>query len=127
MTEQTAQQSAQRTQYMLTMYQPDGEPPPSIDMAAVMREIGAWRDDLAAVGSWVFTGVLHPASTSTVVRMGDADVLTTDGPYVEGKEHVGGFTIIAVSDLDEALAWAARLTRITGLPTEVRPLRHAGR
>jgi hypothetical protein len=48
-------------------------------------------------------------------------VLTTDGPYAEGKEHIGGFTIVRAPDLDAALAWAAKLTQATTLPIEVRP------
>jgi hypothetical protein len=57
-----------------------------------------------------------------VVRLRDGDVLTTDGPFVEGKEHVGGFTIIKAPDLDSALEWGRKLTRVTTLPIEVRPL-----
>jgi hypothetical protein len=110
-------------QYLLSMYQPDGEPPPPEVLEPIMREVAAWREELKAAGSWVFTAGLHPASTATVLRYADGDVLTTDGPFTEGKEHVGGFTIVRAPDLDAALAWAAKITRITSLPVEVRPLR----
>jgi hypothetical protein len=69
----------------------------------------------------VFAGGLHPPTTATVVRVRDGDVLMTDGPFVEGKEHIGGFTIIKAPDLDAALEWGRRLATATTLPIEVRP------
>ena len=110
-------------QYLLTMYQPEGPIPPPEVLEPVMREVAAIRKELEAAGAWVFAGGLHPPSTSTVVRLKDGEVLTTDGPYVEGKEYIGGFTIIQVPDLDAALAWASRYARVTTLPIEVRPFR----
>lgn len=115
--------------YLLSMYQPDGDPPPEIDLDKVMREVNAWTAEAKAAGVWVFDGALHPASTATVVRIRDGEMLTTDGPYLEGKEHIGGFDIIEVPDLDAALGWARKLGEAlvaggaggTGLPIEVRP------
>jgi hypothetical protein len=73
-------------------------------------------------GSWVFAGGLHPANIATVVRVREGgEVLMTDGPFAEGKEHVGGFWVIAAPDLDAALAWAAKATRACDAPVEVRP------
>jgi hypothetical protein len=111
-------------QYLITMYQPDGDavPPPAV-LEPIMRKIAAIRDELQAAGAWVFAGGLHPASTATVVRVKDGDLMTTDGPYVEGKEHIGGFTIITAPDLDSALEWAEKYARATTLPIEVRPFR----
>jgi hypothetical protein len=111
-------------QYLISMYQPDGDaaPPPEV-LGPIMQKIAGVREELKAAGAWVFAGGLHPASTATVVRMKDGDVLTTDGPYVEAKEHIGGFTIIQAADLDAALDWAAKYARITHLPVEVRPFR----
>jgi hypothetical protein len=108
-------------QYLLSVYQPDGPPPDDIDFDAMGRELDALNDDIRAAGGWVFTGALHPASTATVVRNRDGDAVMTDGPYVEGKEHVGGLTILQAPDLDGALEWAGRLAGITMLPIEVRP------
>ena len=71
-------------QYVLTMYQPEGPIPPPEVLEPVMQEIAAIRKELEAVGAWIFAGGLHPPSTSTVVRLKDGEVLTTDGPYVEG-------------------------------------------
>lgn len=109
------------TQYMLTIYQPDGGPPPPEVMAPVIRELHALNQDLKATGTWVFSRGLHEANTATVVRVRGDDVMITDGPYVEGKEHVGGFWVIDAPDLDAALAWARRAARATTLPIEVRP------
>ncbi len=69
----------------------------------------------------MFAGGLHPPSTATVVRATDGEVLTTDGPFAEGKEHIGGVTIIKAPDLDAALEWGRKLARATTLPIEVRP------
>ena len=111
-------------QYLLTIYQPDGGPPPPEILDRVMRDVDALNRELKAAGAWVFAGGLHDASTATVLRPKDGDVLMTDGPYVEGKEHVGGFSIIRAADLDAALAWGRKLARATTLPIEVRPFHH---
>ncbi len=108
-------------QYLLSIYQPDGPPPPSVDLEKVMRDIDTLIREIKAAGAWVFNGGLHPPSTATVVRLQDGEVLTTDGPYAEGKEHVGGFMIIRASDLDAALEWGRKATRAITLPIEVRP------
>ena len=107
--------------YLLSVYQPDGPIPSPEFLDGVRRELDAVNRDLQAAGAWVFAGGLHPPSTATVVRVRDSEVMTTDGPFAEGKEHLGGFTIIQAPDLDAALAWAERLARATTLPIEVRP------
>jgi len=109
------------TMYLLSIYQPDGDPPPPDVLARVMADIDVINRELRATGSWVFAGGLHPPTTATVVRVRDSDVLMTDGPFVEGKEHIGGFTIIKAPDLDAALEWGRRLAKATTLPIEVRP------
>jgi hypothetical protein len=109
-------------QYLLSMYQPDGDPPPPEVLEPVMRDLNALEQEMKAAGAWVFSGGLHPPSTATVLRLGGGEVLTTDGPYTEGKEHIGGFTIIRAPDLDAALEWARRYARaVAYLPIEVRP------
>jgi hypothetical protein len=109
-------------QYLISVYQPDGDPPPPEVLEKVIRDVNAWTQELKAAGAWVFSAGLQPPSTATVVRLQDGDVLMTDGPYAEGKEHIGGFTIIRTPDLDSALEWGRKATRATGLPIEVRPL-----
>ena len=108
--------------YLLSVYQPDGDPPPPEVLEPIMRKVHALQDDLKAAGAWVFSGGLHNASTATVVRVTDGEVITTDGPYIEGKEHIGGFTVIKAPDLDAALEWARRSAKAITLPIEVRPL-----
>ena len=113
-------------QYLLSIYQPDGDPPPPEVLDPIMANVRAWDADLRAAGAWVFTGRLHPASTATVVRAGDGGPVITDGPFAEGKEHVGGFWVIQAPDLDAALDWARKLAAATTLPIEVRPAVDAG-
>jgi hypothetical protein len=107
--------------YLLSVYQPDREPGPEIDLDRIMSDIGALREEMKEAGAWVFSGGLHPASTATVVRQQGGEPVTTDGPYIEGKEHVGGFTVIQAPDLDGALEWARKSAAATRLPIEVRP------
>ena len=107
--------------YLLSIYQPDGDPPPPEKLSKVMGEIDVMNRELKATGSWVFAGGLHPPSTATVIRVKDGDTLLTDGPFTEGKEHIGGFTVIKAPDLDAALEWGRRLAAATTLPIEVRP------
>jgi hypothetical protein len=115
------------TQYLLSIYQPDGEAPPPEVLSEVMRNVNALIEETKAAGVWVFNGGLHPPGTATVVRAERGDVLVTDGPFAEGKEHVGGFLIVKAHDLDAALGWARKLARAltiggeAGLPIEVRP------
>jgi hypothetical protein len=114
--------------YLLSIYQPDGPPPAPVKLEAIMRDVAALREEMKRAGAWVFSHGLCPASTSTVVRL-DKDkgqVLLTDGPYVEGKEHVGGLCIVHAPDLDAALEWGRKLARATTLPIEVRPFQAEG-
>jgi hypothetical protein len=120
------------TQYLLSIYQPDGEPPPPEQLQKVMQDMHAFITDAQAQGAWVFNGGLFPPSSATVVRHRAGEALLTDGPFTEGKEHLGGFIIIRAADVDGALAWAARLAQVVtlpgdaaGLPIEVRPLAHS--
>jgi hypothetical protein len=107
--------------YLLSIQQPDGAPPPPEILEPIIRDLAAFNEELKAAGAWVFAGGLHEPGTATVVRVKNGDILTTDGPYVEGKEHVGGLTILTAPDLDAALAWAGKLARAVTLPIEVRP------
>jgi hypothetical protein len=109
-------------QYMLTVHDVEGSPAPAPEMLQKMyADVEAVNAELQSAGVWVFAGGLHPPSTATVVKVQDGDVLTTDGPFAEGKEHVGGFWVIKVPDLDAALAWAAKATVACAAPVEVRP------
>lgn len=111
-------------QYLLSIYQPDGPPPAAVNLERIMRDVGAVRGEMQAADAWVFSGGLHDAGSATVLRPSGGEILTTDGPFVEGKEHLGGFTIVRAADLDAALEWGRKLARATTLPIEVRPFRH---
>src|SRR4051812_21019704 len=108
-------------QYLLSIYQPDGAPPAAVELDQIMRDVDALRNEMKEAGAWVFGGGLHHASTATVVRADGGEMLMTDGPYTEGKEHIGGFTIVEADDLDAALEWGRRTAQATTLPVEVRP------
>jgi hypothetical protein len=109
-------------QYMLTVHSVEGSPAPSAEARQkVYHDVDVLNSELRSTGAWVFGGGLHPANTATVVQVRDGEVLMTDGPFAEGKEHVGGFWVIAASDLDAALEWAAKATRACAAPVEVRP------
>jgi hypothetical protein len=109
-------------QYLLSVYSIEGQPPPSPEvMQKAYKDVDALNSELRSAGAWVFAGGLHPHTTASVVRVNGDDVLTTDGPFAEGKEHIGGFWVIKAADLDAALAWAAKATRACAGPVEVRP------
>jgi hypothetical protein len=109
--------------YLLSIVQPDGEPSPEIKakLPDIMRDVDALIGETKSAGVWVFNGGLYPPSTATVVRPTGDDFLTTDGPFAEGKEHIGGLVVIEAPDLDAALEWGRKTARATTLPIEVRP------
>ena len=110
------------TKYLLSVYYDDDTTQPSPEeMSQIVRDVDAVHKALEAEGAWVFGGGLHEAGTATVVRAGGGDVLTTDGPFVETKEQLGGFSIIDAADLDAALEWARQTSEATRCPIEVRP------
>lgn len=108
-------------QYLLTIYQPDTGPPPD-NLDEIMSDLAALNDEMRTAGAWVFAAGLHAPSTATVLRAKDSDVLVTDGPYLESKEYIGGFTVIQAADLDEALHWGKKMAAVLTLPVEVRPV-----
>jgi hypothetical protein len=112
--------------YFLSLHSVEGEVGPSMtdeEMQHYMKQINVLEDEMKSAGAWVFGGALHEPDTATVVRVSKDEVLTTDGPFAESKEHLGGFYIIEAEDLDAALAWASKTTAAVGKPIEVRPFR----
>ena len=110
-------------QYLLNIIQPVGEVPPPEVLEPVMRNLASLNEEMRAAGAWVFAAALHQPEATTVVRADGDTVLTTDGPYAEGKEFVGGFDVVHADNLDDALGWAGKLARaLGGLPVEVRPV-----
>jgi hypothetical protein len=111
--------------YLLAMHHGSDQPPPEV-LDPIMRDLATVEEEMKAAGAWVFGGGLHGPEASTVVRLRDGEFLTTDGPYAEGKEHLGGFVIVKAADLDAALGWARKqAAAVRLLPIEVRPFQGA--
>jgi hypothetical protein len=116
------------TQYLLAVHGDEAEwaTMSPEDQQRSYKQVDAFNEELKAAGAWVFAGGLHPASTATVVRTAGGKVVTTDGPYLETKEQLGGFWVVEAADLDAALALAAKGSQACGAPLEVRPFQDAG-
>ena len=111
-------------QYLLSVHTVEGEarePMSEEEMRQFMERVGVLEEEIKSAGAWVFSGRLHEPDTATVVRVSDGEVLTTDGPFAEAKEHLGGFYIIEADDLDAALGWASKTAACIDRPIEVRP------
>jgi hypothetical protein len=111
-------------QYLLSVHSVEGkprEPMTDEEMQRSYKQVLILEEEMKSTGAWVFSGRLHKPDTATVVRISDGELLTTDGPFVESKEHLGGFYIIDAEDLDAALAWGAKVTGTIKAPIEVRP------
>ena len=119
------------SQYLLSTWSVEGEAPgeaPSPEqMQTFMRRVIDLEAEMDSSGTFLFGGGLHGPDASTVVRATDGDAVVTDGPFAESKEHIAGFYVIEAEDLDEALAWADKVSAAIGRPIEVRPFRATGR
>lgn len=110
------------TQYLLSVWSREGDPTPSDEaMQKMYADTDALNEELKSSGAWVFAGGLHPASTATVVDGRGGEVVTTDGPFAESKEQLGGFWVVEAADLDAAIELASRGSAACGGPVEVRP------
>ena len=112
------------TRYMLSVHSVEGEvrePMSPEDMQHSWQQIGILEAEMKSTGAWLFSGRLHEPETATVVRVANGEILTTDGPFAEAREHLGGFYVINAEDLDAALALASKVTKVIGAPIEVRP------
>jgi hypothetical protein len=112
------------SRYLLSVHTVEGEvsdPMTEDEMRQFMERVGVLEEEMKSAGAWVFGGRLYGPDTATVVRMSDGAVLTTDGPFAESREHLGGFYIVEAEDLDGALAWASKVTAAVTKPIEVRP------
>jgi hypothetical protein len=110
--------------YLLAVHSVDGEAVVQMtneEMQHSFQEVVALQEEMKSVGALVYGGRLHAPDTATVVRVSDGKVLTTDGPFAESKEHLGGFYIIEAANLDGALAWASKVSATIMRPIEVRP------
>jgi hypothetical protein len=112
--------------YLLSMHNVEGEAGPQMtdeEMQESWKQIQALNEEMRKAGAWVFGGALHGTDTATVVRASGGEVITTDGPFAEAKEHLGGFYIVEATDLDAALEWASKTSACIKRPIEVRPFR----
>jgi hypothetical protein len=108
-------------QYLVAIHHPDNYDG-SLEDEAMHRDIDVLNDEMKAAGVRVFVGGLRPASSAKSLRARpDGKVLITDGPYLETKEHIGGFWVLEAADLDEALAWGRKAVVACRAPVEVRP------
>ena len=109
-------------QYMLSVHSVEGQPAPTAEvMQKMYADVDVVNKEMMSTGTWVFGGGLHPHTTASVVSVKDGKIVITDGPFIEGKEHIGGFWVLQCADLDEALAWARKATVACAGPVEVRP------
>ena len=109
-------------QYLVAIHLPD-DYDPSAESEATVRDITALNKEMIAAGVRTFVGGLAPAGKAKSLRaQPDGRVLVTDGPYIESKEHVGGFWILDTADLDEALAWGEKAAKACRAPVEVRAI-----
>ncbi len=108
-------------QYLLSVHGSDTDPVPD-NVQDLYAAVDRFNTELQQSGSWVFAGGLHPARTATVVdATGSGDPIITDGPYLESKEHIGGFWVVDVPDLDAALELARKGSAACQGAVEVRP------
>jgi hypothetical protein len=109
-------------QYLLSVCYPAGstQPPPDA-LQRIMRDVNAVHAEMQAAGAWAFGGGLAPPDSATVLRHQGGEIVLTDGPFIESKEQIGGFSVIKAADLDAALGWGRKLARAIGTPIEVRP------
>ena len=108
-------------QYLVAIHHPD-DFDPSTETEATIRDIGVLNEEMEAAGARLFAGGLSSASDAKSLRaQPDGKVVVTDGPYLETKEHVGGFWILKAANLEEALAWGRKAVVACRAPVEVRP------
>ena len=110
------------TQYLVAIHHPDDYDPTVAEDEAMSRDIDTLNDEMKAAGVRIFVGGLQLASRATSLRARpDGEVLVTGGPYLQTKEHVGGFWVLEAADLDGALAWGRKAAVACRAPVEVRP------
>ena len=115
------------TQYLLSVWHdkdatPEDIYPDPAEREASYAETGTFNEELRASGNWVFAGGLHSPNTATVVDGTGDEPVTTDGPYSESKEQIGGFWVIEAPDRDAALDWARKAAAACEGPVELRPM-----
>lgn len=117
--------------YLLSTFAVEGDvagsPGTPEEMQEFMERVIALEAEMEEKGAFVFGGQLGGPDASTAIRPGDPDLIMTDGPFVESKEHIAGFYIINADDLDDALRWARKVVEAVRHPIEVRPFEATGK
>ena len=109
------------SQYLVAIHLPDNFNPSAADAAVMGRDIDILNEEMVAAGIRVFVGGLNPVREAKSLRaQPDGKVLATDGPYLETKEHIGGFWVLELADMDQALAWGRKAVVACQAPVEVR-------
>lgn len=109
-------------QYLVAIHHPDDYDPAAMEDAAMHHDIDVLNEEMLAAGVRLFVGGLQPVRNARSLRaQSDGKVLVTDGPYLETKEHVGGFWVLETDSLEEALAWGQKAAIACRAPVEVRP------
>ncbi|BDI28089.1 hypothetical protein CCAX7_001400 [Capsulimonas corticalis] len=109
-------------QFLVAIHHPDDYDPFLAEDEAMSHDIDALNDEMKAAGVRIFVGGLQPAGRAMSLRaQPTGEVLITDGPYLETKEHMGGFWVLEAANLDEALAWGRKAAIACRAPVEVRP------
>lgn len=110
------------TQYLVAIHHPDDYDPFAAEDEATHRDIDVLNDEMVAAGVRLFVGGLRPVREARALKaQADGEILVTDGPYLETKEHIGGFWVLEVKDLQEALEWGRKAAIACRAPVEVRP------
>lgn len=117
--------------YLLSTWSSDEatptDPPSPEQMQTFMQRVIDLEAEMDATGTFLFGGGLHGPEVATVVSTAGSEVVVTDGPFAETKEHIAGFYVIDADDLDEAMDWAKKVSEAIGQPIEVRPFRGTGK
>ncbi|HKD66530.1 MAG TPA: YciI family protein [Candidatus Binataceae bacterium] len=109
-------------QYMLLIYADEAIRPGKAEMEKLMKDYMAFTQDIVKSGKFKAGDRLEPTTTATTVRVRDNKTLTTDGPFAETREQLGGYYLVEAKDLDEAIAIAARIPSARHGSVEVRPV-----
>ena len=111
-------------QYMLLIYEDESlwTTRTEEQKQGIMQEYFKFTDDIVQSGHFKAGDPLEPTHTATSVRIRDGKTLTTDGPFAETKEQLGGYYLVEAADLDEAIAMAARIPSVRDGTIEVRPV-----
>jgi hypothetical protein len=106
-------------QYMVAIHHPDGYDG-SLEGPEMADDIDVLNHEMVHAGAWVFAGGLNPVGVKSIRKQADGKPLVSDGPYIEAKEHIGGFWVLECADMDEALEWGRKASVACRAPIEVR-------